>query len=79
MNVGNDKTDKDSLMKFGKNLQGAREAAGLSQKQLAAQCNTEAADIGRIELGKINPTFFTILDLSRGLGIAPAVLFNEIV
>lgn len=46
----------------------AREAAGMTQKDLAAATGLKQQSISRIETGDTNPTFATLATLARGLG-----------
>ena len=45
-----------------------RRAAGLTQRQLAAESGVQQADISRIEAGDANPTLATIAALAYALG-----------
>lgn len=45
-----------------------RKAAGLTQRQLAANSGVQQADISRIEAGDANPTLATIAALAYALG-----------
>lgn len=68
----------DELLKiFGKNLLKFRNAAGISQRELAASCEIEYADISRMENGKINASLNTIAKLAEALKCTPADLLKE--
>ncbi|MBU2540275.1 MAG: helix-turn-helix domain-containing protein [Candidatus Omnitrophica bacterium] len=54
---------------FGKLIKEARVEKGLSQKQLAFRIGMKQPDISRVEEGKKNITMFTLIRLSRILGI----------
>lgn len=45
----------------------ARNAAGLTQQQLAAKTGIDQAILSRIETGKANPSIATLKKLARGL------------
>lgn len=45
----------------------AREAAGLSQRQLAALCEVDSSDIGRIERAETDPRLSTLIELAQAL------------
>jgi transcriptional regulator with XRE-family HTH domain len=47
----------------------AREAAGLSLRELADKANVSASTISRIERGKGNPSFENLLSIYRALGL----------
>jgi len=55
--------------KIGARLLRQRQAAGLSQQQLAAASGIAQADISRIERGQINPTAATLETLGGPLGV----------
>ena len=48
---------------------------GISQEQLALDCNLNINTIGMIERGQKNPTIFTLQRICDGLGITLATLF----
>ncbi len=50
-----------------------RKAAGLTQRQLAANSGVQQADISRIEAGDANPTLATIAALAYALGAEVAL------
>jgi ribosome-binding protein aMBF1 (putative translation factor) len=64
--------------RIGARLLQQRQAAGLSQQQLAAASGIAQADISRIERGQTNPTAATLETLGGPLGVTldyiPAVL-----
>lgn len=67
--------DRDpELVAFGTRLRSLREAAGLTQEQLADQAGLHWTYIGQIERGERNLTYKNILKLARGLGVAAASL-----
>jgi len=45
----------------------ARNAAGITQQQLAAKTGIDQAVLSRIETGKANPSIATLKKLARGL------------
>ncbi|MBS1511654.1 MAG: helix-turn-helix transcriptional regulator [Bacteroidetes bacterium] len=66
----------DFLKSFGKNLKKIREKKGVSLRELAASCNVDHSNIGKIEKGEFNITLLTILELSKGLEIHPKKLLD---
>jgi transcriptional regulator with XRE-family HTH domain len=63
-------------MRFnGQALLHAREAAGLTQEQLAVKAGASFTTVNRLELGKIDsPNFKTIANLADALGVDAADL-----
>jgi transcriptional regulator with XRE-family HTH domain len=69
--------DKNEFLHlFGKRLEYLRTEQNLSFRQLAQNCNLDYSDISKIEKGKRNIQLSTILELAKGLGIQPKVLFD---
>lgn len=55
---------------LGKRLQGARQAAGLTQQQLCHQANLSFSTLTKIERGAIkSPSIFTIQSIAAALGV----------
>jgi transcriptional regulator with XRE-family HTH domain len=69
-------SDKLALEKFGNNLRRLRKAKGLTLRDLSAACNIDYSNILKIEQGKINITFTSIIDLASALELNPSVLFE---
>jgi transcriptional regulator with XRE-family HTH domain len=61
---------------FGKIVRRFREAAGISQEELAALAKIHRTYIGGIERGERNPTLLMIHRLAKALGIKPAQLLD---
>jgi transcriptional regulator with XRE-family HTH domain len=72
-----DRSEK-ALAKFGRRLTELREQKGLTIRDLARQSGLDARQIGRIETGKVNLLFSTILALARGLGVSPEELLESL-
>lgn len=60
---------------FRLNMKYYREKCGLSQIQLAIECNCGTGTIGGIESGKAKPSFDMIITIAEALKITPADLF----
>lgn len=56
----------------------AREAAGLTQRDLAARLGVAQSRIGRIESGQRNVSVLELVALARALGREPVELFTVI-
>ncbi|HEV7329981.1 MAG TPA: helix-turn-helix transcriptional regulator [Flavisolibacter sp.] len=61
---------------FGKRVIELRDKIGISQKKLGEICEINRSEISRIENGKKNLEFFTIIKLAQGLGIELVTLFD---
>lgn len=67
------------VLEMGEKIRDAREAAGLSQRELAARMGTFQAAIARLEAGGVGATLTTLqkvataLDLTVTVDLAPAV------
>lgn len=64
------------LILFGMCLKKLRLEKGLSLRELAKECDIDNSKISKIEKGKINIQFYTILELAGGLKVHPKELFN---
>ena len=64
-------------MRFSQNLQKAREAAGLSQAELARKVEVPRQHVSKWEGGKNLPSLENALALSRVLGLSVNELFGE--
>ena len=64
--------------KFGATIEGLRKSKRLTLRQVAAACQLDNSKIAKIEDGQFNVALSTIVELSRGLGIAPSMLLVEL-
>ena len=64
------------LAKFGKRLTALREEQGISIRELAARSNLEYSQVQRIEKGKVNFAYTTLVALAEGLDISPATILD---
>lgn len=64
------------LQAFGKKVQLLREEKQLSLRQLAQNCEIDYSDISKIEKGLRNIQMSTIVELAKGLDVAPKILFD---
>lgn len=60
---------RDLLKRFGIHLATLRKARNLSYRKLALLCDIDFADIKKYENGEINLTFFSLVELAKGLAI----------
>jgi transcriptional regulator with XRE-family HTH domain len=63
---------------FGRNLRRYRQKLGISQEQLAFDCDLNPSEIGRLERAKRDPRLATICRVADGLGVSPAKLLAGI-
>ena len=61
--------DKEIIILVGKNIRKIRKEKGITQEQLAFDCNFEKSTISRIEAGRANLTLKTMVKLSQSLGV----------
>jgi putative transcriptional regulator len=61
--------DKEQLKPLGERLRYLRLSKGLTQAQLANQIGKDQQAIQRLELGRANPSYLFLLEISKGLEI----------
>lgn len=71
--AGYDRADR--AIRFGDAVREAREAAGISQAELARRMNTGQPTIARLELGGVDPKLSTIERINRALGTELVIQF----
>ena len=68
---------KEQLQKkIGERIIKLRTQKGLSQSDLARACNKDRQAIEKIENGRVNPTLYTLLEISEALQISLSDLVN---
>lgn len=60
-------------LEFGEKVRVAREAAGLSQRDLAMRMSTSQAAVARLEAGGVGSTLTTLQKVADALGMAISV------
>ena len=63
---------------FGKSLKSRRLSANLSQEQLGLKSGLSRPYISELEMGKKDPSLFTIFKLADALKVNPSFFINEI-
>lgn len=63
-------------MDIGQNIKACREAAGMTQRQLAEAVNTDQTSIARYETGGRTPSVEMLRRLSSALGVSAATLME---
>jgi transcriptional regulator with XRE-family HTH domain len=64
-----DKEKKILLKKVGENIRRIRKAKGFTQVVLASIVNKDQQSMQRLEMGNINPTFYYLYEISKGLEV----------
>ncbi|WP_303316758.1 helix-turn-helix transcriptional regulator [Flavivirga abyssicola] len=72
----NKKYKEEVLVLFGRRVAELRLDKKLSLRELAKECDLDNSKINKIEKGKINVQFFTILELAGALKVHPKELFD---
>ncbi|HEY9154184.1 MAG TPA: helix-turn-helix transcriptional regulator [Opitutaceae bacterium] len=68
----------DSQKQLGKNVSKLRNAAQLTQEQLAEAASIDRSYLQRIEAGTTNPTFDVLFRLGKALGTTWSALMEQI-
>jgi len=63
---------------FGKSLKSRRLSANLSQEQLGLKSGLSRPYISELEMGKKDPSLFTIFKLADALKAKPSFFINEV-
>ncbi|UII29892.1 helix-turn-helix domain-containing protein [Fulvivirga ulvae] len=62
---------KDELKKkIGQRIIELRTQKGWSQSDLARACNKDRQAVEKLENGKVNPTLYTLYEISKALGVS---------
>ncbi len=73
----NEKNFRIELKSFGKKVKSLRASAGITQLDLEIRTGINRSDISKIENGKLNVEFYTIIRLAHALGVEAAALFTS--
>lgn len=63
-------------MDLGECIKKVREAKGMSQKEVALACKIDNSNYSRIENGKTDPAFSSVVKIAAALGVPLADLFK---
>jgi len=71
--------DEKSIFReiLGKNIRRIRCEQSLTVENLANQSGMSYSQVSRIELGKLNPTAYTLFILSKTLNVCPSEFFKD--
>jgi transcriptional regulator with XRE-family HTH domain len=61
--------DRSELIALGAQIKKVRQSKGITQAVLGYKCDIEKATLSKIESGKINPSYRTLLRISGGLEV----------
>ena len=64
--------------RFSANLRAARQAAGISQEELAERCEIHRTEVSLLERGGREPRLGTMVKLATALGTTPEALCSGI-
>lgn len=67
---------EQELKKLGNRIKELRKSKGMTQLDLAAAINKDYTSITRLEAGRTNPTYITLLKVAEGLDVKVSELFN---
>ncbi len=62
--------EQEYIQKLGECIKQLRKKRGISQTDLAYDCDFEKQNMRRIEAGKTNPTIKTLLKISKALKVS---------
>lgn len=65
------------LEKLGRIIRHLRERKEWSQREMASRCNIDAASIGKMERGKLDIRYTTLLQLALVLDVNPSELLTS--
>lgn len=68
---------KSDLKELGLRIKSVREAKGITLKELGYEVDKDPQSISRVEMGKTNPGYLYLLEISRGLKVEINVLVND--
>ena len=66
------------LKKLGARIRDIRNQKGITQTQLAHSLDKDQPSINRLENGKINPSYYYLVEIATGLGVTIGDIFKEL-
>lgn len=66
----------EELIKLGNAVKDARLSKGLTQTELANKIGKDHPSINKLENGKVNPSYFFLLEVCQGLDITLCEVLN---
>jgi len=71
-----DKAKLNFLKHLGKRIAMLREKCGLSQADLALECEKDRQSIHRLEKGGVNPSIYYLLQIAKALNVSLSELLD---
>ncbi|MFL0086945.1 helix-turn-helix transcriptional regulator [Tenacibaculum maritimum] len=72
-------TSKEQIqLDVGKRIRDLREKKGVSQKDLAYSCGFDKSNMARLEMGRTNPTIYTLKKIAENLEIQLTDLVKDL-
>ncbi|CAA0172974.1 helix-turn-helix domain-containing protein [Tenacibaculum maritimum] len=72
-------TSKEQIqLDIGKRIRDLREKKGVSQKDLAYSCGFDKSNMARLEMGRTNPTIYTLKKIAENLEIKLTDLVKDL-
>ena len=68
--------NRNELIELGQIIKAKRERKGLTQMELAMKSDVDRNYIGMLERGERNPSYLSLLKISKGLGITVSNLIK---
>lgn len=69
---------KDLNKKIGQRVVQLREEKGLTQAELSRVCGKDRQAIEKLEGGRVNPTLYTLYEVSRALDVSLSELVDQL-
>ena len=64
------------LISLGARIKEVRLAKGMTQLELASALGKDHSSIARIESGRVNPSYLSLKELAKGLGVPLSTLLD---
>jgi transcriptional regulator with XRE-family HTH domain len=65
------------LKQLGEHIVNLRKAKGISSAEFARLCDMERSNIARVEMGRANLTFYTLIRIAKALEISVSDLIKD--
>lgn len=68
--------ENEILWRLGQKIKKVREEKSITQESIAFNIDTDKANISRLESGRVNPRFTTLIKVAKELGISMPELID---